>query len=95
MTQMPVPMNRWGPIAAPEEAAGAYLLVMPETPDGWKVTPPDDAIRIWRRRPGAGDDDDTENWTVWLHEPDLADWLAEFSFFEWLPEGVEPSWHRT
>jgi hypothetical protein len=88
-------MNRWGHILTPEESAGAYLLVEWEKPDGWKVPPPEGAVRIWRRRPGVADDDDLENWTVWLHEPDLPGWLADFTFSEWLPEGVEPSWDRT
>ena len=33
----PVPFNRWGLIVEPEDSAGAYLLVEPEKPDGWKV----------------------------------------------------------
>jgi hypothetical protein len=90
-----VPLNRWGRIAEPEDSAGAFLLVDPEKPDGWKVPPPEDAIRIWRRRPGAADDDDLENWTVWLHESELEDWLADYRVSEWLPEGVEPPWDRT
>ena len=92
MSTAPVPFNRWGLIVEPDDSAGAYLLVEHESPDEWKVPPPEDAVRIWRRRPGAADDDDLENWTVWMHEPDLGEWLAAFTFSEWLPEGVEPSW---
>jgi hypothetical protein len=83
-----------GRIAEPVGSEGAFLLVEKEKPDGWKVAPPDDAHRIWRRRPGAADDDDLENWTVWLHEADVAGWLTAggYKIAKWLPEGSEPSW---
>ena len=42
--------------------------------------------------PGAPDDDDYRNWTVWLHRGDLSRWMADYIVEEWMPEGVEPSW---
>ena len=91
-----MPLNRWGRIAEPADSEGAFLLVEKEKPDGWKVAPPDDAYRIWRRRPGAADDDDLENWTLWLHKADVTGWLTAggYKITEWLPEGTEPSWDR-
>jgi len=86
------PFHRWGRLAAPAESRGAYLLIEEESPEGWKVPHPADAIRIWHRRPGAADDDDLNNWTVWLHRPELPTWMADYIVEEWLLAGVEPSW---
>src|SRR6266487_3589388 len=41
--------------------------------------------RIWVRRPGAPSDDDISNWTVWIHEAQLDDWLSAYEIAEWLP----------
>jgi hypothetical protein len=40
----------------------------------------------------GGDDDDLNNWTVWLLRPELPAWMADYIVEKWLPEGVEPSW---
>lgn len=88
-----MPFGRWGRIAAPAEAAGAYILIEVESSEGWKSPPPADAIRIWQRRPGVPDDDDS-NWTVWLHRDQLGGWIGDRGYVvdEWLPPGVEPDW---
>jgi hypothetical protein len=89
------PFHRWGRLADPPESRGAYLLIEEESTEGWKTPPPADAIRIWHRRPGAADDDDLNNWTVWLHRRELPAWMAAYVVEEWLPEGAEPSWEGT
>lgn len=95
MSDKPLPLNRWGRIRKPEEDAGSYLYVELESGDGWKKPPPDDAIRVWHRRPGAAADDDINNWTVWLHAQDLKQWASAYEFAEWLPEGSEPDWDES
>ena len=87
------PFDRWSHVVAPDEAAGVYVLIEVESPEGWKKPPPADAIRVWQRRVGVPDDDD-DNWTVWLHRRDLGSWMAAAGCVidEWLPEGVEPDW---
>ena len=94
MTAAEPPFDRWGHVVAPDEAAGVYMLIEVESPEGWKKSPPTDAIRVWQRRPGVLDDDDY-NWTSWLHRRDLASWMAEKGYVidKWLPEGVEPNWN--
>jgi hypothetical protein len=85
-----IPFDRWGRVTT--QSAGSYVLVERETSDGWKVPPPADAVRIWMRQPGAADDDDYHNWTTWIREGQLADWISAYEVVEWLPLGVEPSW---
>jgi len=89
MSGTAVPFGRWGRVTAPE--SGSYVLVEPESGDGWKTPPPADAMRIWMRRPGAAADDD-HNWTTWLHEATLSEWISAYAIDEWLPPGVEPDW---
>jgi hypothetical protein len=72
--------------------AGSYLLIERESDEQWKVRPPGDAMRIWVRRPVAASDDDISDWTVWMHEAQLDDWLSAYEITEWLPEGVQPDW---
>ncbi len=86
------PLNRWGRLSSPPESAGGYLLIEKESADGWKVEPPEDAIRVWHRKPGPADDDNMNNWTVWLHRHQLLDWMTTYAVEEWLPEGTEPTW---
>jgi hypothetical protein len=86
-----VPFDRWGRIVSPAEY-GSYLLVERELGEDWKVTPPEDAVRIWVRKPGASADDDIANHTVWIHEARLDEWLSGYEIADWLPEGVEPDW---
>jgi len=74
---------------APE--SGSYVLVEPESGDGWKTPPPADAVRTWMRRPGAAGDDD-HNWTTWLHKATPSEWISAYAIDEWLPPGVEPDW---
>jgi hypothetical protein len=85
--------NRWGHVVAPTEAAGVYVLIESESPEGWKKAPPADAIRVWQRKPGVPDDHDL-NWTTWLHRADLSAWMTGKGYVidEWLSEGVEPDW---
>lgn len=87
-----VPLDRWGRIIEPAESAGAYLLVERENGEGWKKPPPADALRLWHRTPGAEDDDDLKNWTVWFTSKEAADWFDRYTFDKWLAEGVEPDW---
>jgi hypothetical protein len=68
------------------------LLIERESGEQWKVPPPGDAVRKWVRRPGAARDDDISNWTVWIHEAQLLDWLSVYQVVEWLPVGVQPDW---
>jgi hypothetical protein len=86
------PFDRWGRIVSPPASAGSYLRVERESAEGWKVAPPEDAVRIWVRKPGAPQDDDMANWTVWMHETELSEWLSAYKVAEWLPEGTEPDW---
>lgn len=92
MTTEP-PLRRWGRVTAPPEAAGVYMLVETESPEGWRKAPPPDSVRVWQRKPGVPDDDDF-NWTLWLRRRDLSAWMVEKGYVveEWLPEGVEPDW---
>jgi hypothetical protein len=87
------PIGQWGRVREPAWRAGAYVLVEVESPEGWKQPPPDDAIRVWQRRPGVADDHD-DNWTMWLHRHQLASHFADVVIEEWLPEGAEPDWTR-
>lgn len=93
MPDSSVPFDRWGPIVEPPEDEGSYLLLEPEDGEGWTKPPPSDAVRVWQRRPGTPDDDDS-NWTTWLPGHDLTSWLDDRGsrFSEWLPVGEEPSW---
>ncbi len=86
------PFHRWGRVAEPANSRGAYLLIAEERSDGWTKPPPEDAIRVWHRRIGAPVDDDSDNWTVWLHRRQLQTWMANYVIEEWLPEGIEPQW---
>lgn len=72
-----------------------YVLMEPESPQGWRKPPPDDAVRVWQRQPGVPDDSDA-NWTVWMQNGDLPSWLKSqgYEFEHWLPEGEEPDWSR-
>jgi hypothetical protein len=83
--------DRWGRVLSPPESAGSYLLIQRESGEQSKVPPPVDAVRIWVRRPGTASDD-LSNWTVWMHEAQLDDWLSAYEITEWLPEGVQPDW---
>jgi hypothetical protein len=86
------PFDRWGRVVLPPESAGSYLLIERESGAQWKVPPPETAVRIWVRRPRAASDDDISNWTVWMHEAQLDEWLSAYKIAEWLPEGVQPDW---
>ena len=90
---LPLPLNRWGRIARPAHASGAYLYAEVEPGEDWKKPPSEDVIRLWQRRPGVPDDHD-DNWTVWLPTASLAEWVSEYEFAEWLPEDREPDWDR-
>jgi len=81
--------DRWGH----DRSSGVYVLFEVESSEGWKKSPPDDAIRVWQRKPGVPDDDD-HNWSTWLERPQVCSWMAEkgYDIDEWLPEGVEPDW---
>ena len=94
MDELPVPVGCWGRISRPADSEGAFLLIEKEDAAGWKVPPPADAYRIWRRRPGVAQDDDEENWTLWLHRADVIAWLAAggYQIDTWLPPGTEPPW---
>jgi hypothetical protein len=87
-----VPFGRWGRVSSPPVSEGAYVFVEKESGEGWKVEPPDDAVRVWHRKPVTAEDDDTNNWTVWFHRHQLHEWMRTYVVTEWLPEGVEPSW---
>ena len=89
MEQASIPFGRWGRVTAPEP--GSYLYVERETPAERKKPQPKDAVRVWMRRPGEPDDSDF-NWTTWLHETDLPEWLSRFTIDEWLEPGAEPDW---
>jgi hypothetical protein len=91
VTTSGTPFDRWGRVLSPPESAGSYLLIERASGEPWKVPPPGDAVRIWVR-PGAANDDDISNWTVWVHEAQLDGWLSEYEIAEWLPEGVQPDW---
>jgi hypothetical protein len=92
VTTSETPFDRWGRVLSPPESAGRYLLIERESGERWKVPSPGDAVRIWVRRPGAANDDDSSNWTVWVHEARLDDWLSDYEIAEWLPEGGQPDW---
>jgi hypothetical protein len=91
VTTSETPFDRWRRVLSPPESAGSYLLIERESAEQWKVPPPGDAVRIWVRRPGAASDD-ISNWTVWMHEAQLDDWLSVYEIAEWLPQGVQPDW---
>lgn len=93
MNELPGPLNRWGRLIAPNDEAGAFVLIEKEKPEGWKTRPPDDAYRIYHRRPGTRGDDDINNWTVWFHLDQVSDWWAGMGFRvdDWLPEGTDPT----
>lgn len=93
---LPVELNRWGRVGAPPEDEGSFILVEPETGEGWKQPRPKDAYRVWHRRPGVPDDHD-DNWTTWLTSDGLSKWFGtpQLAYrVEWLPEGVEPKWQK-
>ena len=92
VTTSETPFDRWGRVLSPPESAGSYLLIECESGEQWKIPPPENAVRIWVRRPGAASDDDISNWTVWIEEAQLDDWLSAYEITEWLPEGVQPDW---
>ena len=66
-------------------------MVERESAAGWKKPPPEDAVRVWVRRPGEPDDSDS-NWTTWLQEADLPQWIEPLAIEEWLQPGEEPNW---
>jgi hypothetical protein len=88
-----VPFGRWGRLESPDDAAGCHVLIERDTSPTRNVPPPPDAIRIWHRRPGTAWDHG-DNWSMWLHEPDLPDWFerAGWRIEDWLLSGDEPDW---
>ncbi len=64
VTTSETPYDRWGRVLSPPGAAGSYLLIARESGEHLKVPPPEDAVRIWVRRPGAASDDPISNLTV-------------------------------
>lgn len=86
-------MSRWGRIIRPAEEAGQFLLVEPEEREPRYPPPPAGSVRVWHRCPGVDDDDD-DNWSVWLTSDLLPDWFGPEGRYEveWLAQGIAPDW---
>ena len=89
VAQASIPFGQWGRVTARE--SGSFLCIERQASEEQKKPLPADAVRIWMRRPGEPDDSDF-NWTTWLHEADLPQWISGYGIDEWLPPGVEPDW---
>jgi hypothetical protein len=85
-----VPFNRWGRLVGVPEHEHCFVFVERESPERWKVPPPEDAIRVWHRRPGPDEYND-HNYSAWHHATDAVLWPTEWQI-DWLSERTEPDW---